>query len=398
MGFWQHILYNRSTRRLRQMLESVRMRDFSLQYATEHLHGEERRMAEEINAVIREFRETEQRHEGESHFYDALLSKVDAMLIATDDAGKVRWMNRAARDGLCGFMFESFDSLAALHPSLPQKLRELKVGGAQLIAFTTPQGEERQYAASRTGIYVRGIAYRLYSLQSVAPIMRQGEMIAQQRLMRILTHEIMNSLTPIVSLSETLSDALADGNDGMRLPDEEMCKALSVISRRASGLMRFVEKYRLVSGIAMPEMKAVNVGDFVHGLMGVARSIAGDGCRVCCDVQCPDTVVDMDCPQMEQVLINLLKNAVEAGATRIGVRLAHTEDCRWLLLSVEDNGAGIDPHAMENVFTPFFSTKPEGQGIGLAVCRQIVSNHGGMIGAEPVDGGKGTRFTVRLPL
>lgn len=398
MGLWQHILYNRSTRRLRQMLESVRMRDFSLQYATEHLHGEERRMAEEINAVIMEFRDTEQRREGESHFYDALLSKVEAMLIATDDAGMVRWMNRSAVDGLCGFMFESFDSLAALHPSLPQRLRDLKEGTPQLMSFTTVHGEERQYAASRTGIYVRGIAYRLYSLQSVEPIMRQGEMMAQQRLMRILTHEIMNSLSPIASLSETLGYALADGNEDMRMPDDEIRMALEVISRRANGLIRFVEKYRQVSGIAMPEMKAVNVEEFVHGLTSVASSIAGDKCRVCWDVKCHDAVVNLDCSQMEQVLINLLKNAVEAGATCIGVRLVSTEDGRWLLLSVEDNGAGIDRHAMENVFTPFFSTKPEGQGIGLAVCRQIVSNHGGMIGMEPGNGGKGTRFTVRLPL
>ncbi|MCM1515041.1 MAG: HAMP domain-containing histidine kinase [Paraprevotella sp.] len=398
MGLWQHILYNRSTRRLRQMLESVRMRDFSLQYATEHLHGEERRMAEEINAVIMEFRETEQRREGESHFYDALLSKVEAMLIATDDAGRVRWMNRAAVDGLCGFMFESFDSLAALHPSLPQRLRDLKEGMSQLMSFTTVPGEERQYAASRTCLYVRGIAYRLYSLQSVEPIMRQGEMMAQQRLMRILTHEIMNSISPIASLSETLGYALADGNEDMRLPDDEIRRALEVISRRANGLIRFVERYRQVSGIAMPEMKAVNVGEFVNGLTSVASSIAGDKCRVCWDVKCHDAVVNLDCSQMEQVLINLLKNAVEAGATCIWVRLVSTEDGRWLLLSVEDNGAGIDRHATENVFTPFFSTKPEGQGIGLAVCRQIVSNHGGMIGMEPGNGGKGTRFTVRLPL
>lgn len=397
MGLWQHIFYNKSTRRLRQMLEAVRMRDFSLQYATGHLHGEERLMAEEINAVIMQFREMEQRREGESHFYDALLSRVDAMLVATDEAGRVRWMNRAAVDGLCGFKFDSLDSLSALHPSLTQGLRDLKNGKTRLISFTTTQGEERQYAASRTGIYVRGITYRLYTLQSVDTIIRQGEQMAQQRLMRVLTHEIMNSLSPIVSLSEMLGDSLTEGED-CRLPDEEMRRALSVIRRRAGGLIRFVEKYRQVSGIAMPETRAVRVGEFMQGLMGVSPSLVGDACRMDFDVQCRDLVVNMDSTQMEQVMINLMKNAVEAGATHIGVRTTAGEDSRWLFVSVEDNGMGIDPHAMENIFTPFFTTKQEGQGIGLAVCRQIVSNHGGMIGVEPVSAGHGTRFTVRLPL
>lgn len=379
-------------------MESVRMRDFSLQYATEHLHGEEKLMAEEINAVISKFREMEYRREGESHFYDALLSKVDAMLIATDNDRKVRWMNRAAVDGLCGFKFDSLDSLASLHASLPKKLWEIKNGGTLLITFTTAQGEERQYAASRTGIYVRGITYRLYSLQSVTSIIRQGEIMAQQRLMRILTHEIMNSLSPIVSLSEMIGDSLSGGAGDRKLPDEEIRKALSVIGRRATGLMQFVEKYRKVSGIAMPEIASVNIGEFIHGLKGMILSMAGEVCTMYFDVQCFDTVILIDSSQIEHVLINLVKNAMEAGANCIKIKVSGTVDFKWLLISVEDNGSGIDVHAKENIFTPFFTTKPEGQGIGLAVCRQIVSNHGGVIGVETVTEGKGTRFTVRLPL
>lgn len=398
MGLLQRIFYNKSTRRLRQMLESVRMRDFSLQYATEHLHGEEKLMAEEINAVISQFREMEYRREGESHFYDALLSKVDAMLIATDNDRKVRWMNRAAIEGLCGFKFDSLDSLASLHESLPQKLWELKNGGTQLIAFTTAQGEERRYAASRTGIYVQGINYRLYSLQSVTSIINQGEIMAQQRLMHVLTHEIMNSLSPIVSLSEMIGESLSDEAEDSRLTNEEICKALSVIGRRANGLMQFVEKYRKVSGIAMPEIDSVKVGEFIHGLKDMILSMAGKACAMHFEVQCPYTMILIDSSQIEQVLINLVKNAIEAGATCIKIKVGETVDFRWLLISVEDNGSGIDAHAKENIFTPFFTTKTEGQGIGLAVCRQIVSNHGGGIGVEAVAEGRGTRFTVRLPL
>lgn len=195
MGFWQNIFYNKSIARLRQMLHSVRMRDFSLQYSLDRLTGEERRLAQEINSVIQEFRDSERRHQGETHFYDALLSKVDSILIATDDKGRVRWMNNAAIDGLCGFKFESLEQLVALHPSLPSQLKNLRRREQQLVSFTMPNGEERQYSASLTNIFVSGIGYKLYSLQSVATILKQSEIIAQQRLIRVLTHEIMNSLT-----------------------------------------------------------------------------------------------------------------------------------------------------------------------------------------------------------
>lgn len=397
MGFWQNIFYNRSIRRLREMLESVRMRDFSLQYSLDKLSGEERRMAEEINTVIREFREAEHKREGESHFYDALLSKVDSILIATDESGRVRWMNKAAVDGLCGFRFESLDNLATLHPSLPKQLKELRKGNITLVSFSMNDGDERRYAASMTRIFVSGIAYRLYSLQSVAAVMRQGENLAQQRLVRVLTHEIMNSLTPIISLSETLADNVALGN-GRDISDEEMKTALSAIGGRAKGLLEFVQRYRMLSGIAPPVISAVKVQELITNMQQLVKPQMNEGCKVSFNICCADAVIGIDRTQIEQVLLNLLKNALETEATQVDVTAALSDDERWLIVSVTDNGGGFPQEAAENLFTPFFTTKPSGQGIGLAVCRQIVSNHGGLVGAECTEDGSGARFTVRLPI
>lgn len=395
MGLWQIISYNRSMRRLRQMLESVRMRDFTLQYSSERLSGEERRVAEEINAIMREFREMEHRRESESQLYEALLSEVDAVMIVTDDAGKVRWMNRAAIERLCGFRFDTLDRLSALHPSLPSQFRELRKGGSRLLSFTMPDGEERQYAASLTGLFIYGMEHRLYNLQSVTAVMKQGEIMAQQKLIRVLTHEIMNSLTPIVSLSDTLAGSAAQG---CVLTEEEKSQALSVISRRANGLMQFVQRYRRLSGIAAPVLQRVRVGDFISGLQVLAASLSPDDCDMRFEVRCPDRTVSIDRAQIEQVLINLLKNAVETGASGVAMTVYASDYGHWLVMSVEDNGGGFVAEVYDNMFTPFFTTKPGGQGIGLAVCRQIVGNHGGMIGAECVGSGTGARFTVRLPL
>lgn len=391
MGFWQNIFYNKSIGRLRQMLHSVRVRDFSLQYSLDKLYGEERRLAEEINAVIQEFRESERKHEGDTHFYDALLSRVDSILFATDNEGRVRWMNNAAIDGLCGFKFESIEQLEALHPSLPRQLKKLHIRERQLVSFNMPGGEERQYAASLTNIFVSGISYKLYSLQSVATILKQSEIMAQQRLIRVLTHEIMNSLTPIVSLSDTLADNINPDKEPL-LSNDEITLALSTISRRANGLMQFVQRYRRLSGIAAPTIRPIGIRSFIQGLKCLFASQE----NIFFDIKCNDKVIGIDSTQMEQVFINLLKNAIETKATQITVTITSTDDERWLIATVEDNGGGFSGEVGENIFTPFFSTKQDGEGIGLAVCRQIVCNHGGLIAAESTN--VGARFTVRLPL
>ena len=391
MGFWQNIFYNKSIARLRQMLHSVRMRDFSLQYSLDRLTGEERRLAQEINAVIQEFRDSERRHQGETHFYDALLSKVDSILIATDDKGRVRWMNNSAIDGLCGFKFESLEQLVALHPSLPSQLKNLRRREQQLVSFTMPNGEERQYSASLTNIFVSGIGYKLYSLQSVATILKQSEIIAQQRLIRVLTHEIMNSLTPIVSLSDTLADNINPDNEN-HISDDDVTLALSTISRRANGLMQFVQRYRRLSGIAAPTIRPTKIYSFIQGLKGLFPSQE----NIFFEIRCNDKIINIDPTQIEQVFINLLKNAIETKATQITVTATASDDERWLIINVEDNGGGFSAEVSENIFTPFFSTKQNGEGIGLALCRQIVCNHGGLITAESNNGG--AKFTVRLPL
>ena len=379
------------------MLEAVRMRDFSLQFSLGKLSGEERLLAEEINAVIREFRETQHRREGESHFYDALLSSVDSILMATDDTGRVRWINKAAIDGLCGFRFNTLDHLKVLHPSLPTMLADLRKDTMQLVSFSMPDGEERQYAASMTRIFVSGIGYRLYSMQSVAAILNQGEIQAQQKLIRVLTHEIMNSLTPIVSLSETLAENLSS-TDTSNLSTDETNAILSTISRRANGLMEFVQRYRILSGIAPPVIQSVRVGELMQGLQELSALQLTSECKITFNVKCIDMFVNMDLSQIEHVLINLLKNAIETQATEVKVLANMSDDERWFIVAIEDNGGGFPPEVIDNLFTPFFSTKQGGQGIGLAVCRQIVSNHGGLIGAECVNGGKGARFTMRLPV
>ena len=396
MGFLQNIFHNRSIKRLRQMLEALRMGDFSLQYSLDKLRGEERLMAQEINNVINEFRIQEHNRVRESHFYEAMHDTINSMLIATDESYKVRWMNKAAIEGLCGFRIDSIDKLAALFPTFPEEIKCLKKGCSRLISHTHDDGTECQYMATMTPFFTKGMAYRLYTIDRVDNILQEVEVLSQQRLIRVLTHEIMNSLAPIISLSGTLVGGIDTDDENMRIGREDELMALQAINRRAEGLLDFVRNYRAISAVPKPMVEPVAVGKLVNDIKDLQDYAAKESTAFI--VNCPEQVISVDRGQIEQVVINLLKNSREAGSIKTQFVADVSPDNRWLVITVTDNGCGFLPDAVERLFVPFYSTKQGGQGIGLSVCRQIITNHGGTITALNRTGSTGAIFRVQLPL
>ena len=394
LSLFQNIFHNRSLGRLRQMLESLRSKDFSLQYSLKYLRGEERRLAEEINAVVNLLREEEHQHERQVQFFEALLSTVPSMLIATDETGAVKWMNATAVNGLCGFRIPHLNQLAALHPDFPDRLKALRKGTAQLLAFTNERGEAQKYSAVRTLFFSKGFAYHLYALDHIETVVQQSEIEAQQHLVRVMNHEIMNSLTPIISLSQTLSESLTTDAD---LTTSETRMALEAIHRRAEGLLTFVNNYRKLSGVPLPVLTEVDLEHLLTDLRQlVQRMNFAPQPQFEIANNCGDVRITIDRTQMEQVLINLLKNAAESGATKVSLTAEFTPNGRHIQFRVTDNGTGFASEALQHLFTPFFTTKQGGQGIGLALCKQMVNNHGGTITAQSVEGAN-TCFTVKLP-
>ena len=392
--FFQNLFHNRSLGRLRQMLESLRSRDFSLQYSLSSLRGEERKLAQEINATVTMLREAEHQHERQVQFYESLLTTVPSMLIATDEKGGVKWMNTAAVNGLCGFRITELNQLCAVHPELPARLRGLRKGSPQLLSFTNNGGEKYQYSAVCTTFFSKGFAYQLYALERVESVVQQSELEAQQNLVRVLNHEIMNSLTPIISLAQTISEGLDGGSE---LTAEEVKMALEAIHRRADGLLNFVSNYRKLSCVPQPVITEVHLAQLLADMEQLMQQLS-ETHSTAFSIQnlCEDTYIHIDRSQIEQVLINLLKNATESGATAVTLTIDHSPNGRMLQVCVSDNGKGFAPEALPHLFTPFFTTKQGGQGIGLALCKQIVNNHGGTLTAQSQVGGN-TQFVVHLP-
>ena len=225
-------------------------------------------------------------------------------------------------------------------------------------------------------------------------VVAEAETEAWQKLIRVLTHEIMNSIAPIISLSETVTER-AESN-GMNERDYGiMLQAIQTIHRRSKGLLDFVENYRKLTRIPTPSMQIFAVSALFEDLQ---KLVPADGINFIYSIKPFELRLYADRGMIEQVLLNLLKNAVEACAESSSpeVRVEAFRRDGIPVITISDNGSGIVPEALDKVFVPFFTTKPGGSGIGLSVCRQIMNRHGGNITVTSEEE-KGTVFTMLFP-
>ena len=222
----------------------------------------------------------------------------------------------------------------------------------------------------------------------------EAETEAWQKLIRVLTHEIMNSIAPIISLSETVTERAA--LNGMNERDYAiMLQAIQTIHRRSKGLLDFVENYRKLTRIPTPTMQIFPISVLFSDLQ---KLVPADGIHVVYSIHPAELRLYADRSMIEQVLINLLKNAVEAccDSESPEIRVEAFRQDGMPVITVSDNGSGIVPEALDKVFVPFFTTKQGGSGIGLSVCRQILNRHGGNITVTS-EMEKGTVFTLQFP-
>ena len=202
------------------------------------------------------------------------------------------------------------------------------------------------------------------------------------KLIRVLTHEIMNTVSPIASLS----DALAGSMDPDGRSELDIKAGLETISDSSKNLIKFVQTYRELSGVARPVKKAIDLQELMDGVIGLNREfLAASGAACAYTPEEPDLMVYADEGQISQILINLIKNAVQAGAKTIGVTAQMGKDDE-VVIRVANDGTPIPPESREQIFVPFYTTKKEGSGIGLSLARQIMRQHNGTIDLVASDG------------
>lgn len=374
--------------RVLHVLESIADHDLSATYIPSGRGGLERHVAELLESIVCQLRAAQTRQTVDHQYYEALLDTVDALLLVWDEDGNVCWMNKAAVRKLRGFRLHHLKELAVLDAAFPDFLRGLRPGIIQSIRLRQSHGTV-ELAATLTRYQSSDRKLCLCCLRNVHPLLEQKEAESWQKLVSVLTHEMMNSLAPILSLSDTLCDRIEPRKDD----DPRLWQGLSTIRRRSQGLLQFIENYRTLSRLPQPVCAPVRLHELLSDLQKLYPQCVFD-------TQMADRVIEIDRGQMEQVLINLLKNAVEATDgrpdPRIRLQSMMVEGGR-LQWRVEDNGPGILPEVVDKVFVPFFTTKSSGYGIGLSLCKQIVANHHGTITVRSTPG-RGAAFIVELPL
>ena len=272
-----------------------------------------------------------------------LTENVDTALFVCSTDGRIDWMNHAAKELTHG-------------TSLPSPVLQAIANHTEVVDGC---------ALSTVLLRIDGQRRLVVALKDVSMLMQRQEMEAWQQLIRVLTHEIMNSLTPIISISETLT------NEN---------EAFAVINRRCHVLLDFVESYRQLTRIKTPERTTFPVSELFEHITGLYPQVQTQG----------EGLLTADRSQLEQVIINLIRNAYESGATEVEIIINNDNEIR-----VKDNGCGMSIDVLGHAFIPFFTTKPTGTGIGLSLCRQIILKHGGTITVDSQEG-EGTTFTIKL--
>lgn len=299
-------------------------------------------------------------------------------------------MNEAAKRLLDNHNLKSIDELKYFHSELPARLYSLKAGD---IAVLQAKKEEEtiQLALSGMEFVIQGRPLTVASMKNIHSVLDSQETEAWQKLIRVLTHEIMNSITPVTSLSELLEHQIEDF-DGNEEERAEIRRMLQTIRRRGDGLIRFVNSYREVSHLPQPLLKIYTSQELLTGVVRLMYREPND-LHLILPPKGQRLMADKDL--IEQVLINLIKNARENDATDIRISAGLSSGERPYI-RIEDNGTGIEQEVLDRIFIPFFTTKPTGSGIGLTISRQIMHLHRGTItvSSEP---GKGSIFTLLFP-
>ncbi|MBQ3131063.1 MAG: HAMP domain-containing histidine kinase [Bacteroidaceae bacterium] len=322
-----------------------------------------RALVRELNLTFDMFRQRLQSEAIRQHYYEQVLDEVDTGVLVCREDGEITWQNRA-----------SILMLGSMR-DMPQEW--IATRSAHKVTHTHHNTVYEMLVCSRKFVLDRQ-TYRIVSLRDIHEVLEETEIEAWQKLVSVLTHEIMNSLTPIIGLSESA--------DGM---DERADSALAVIHRRSKGLLEFVNNYRKLTRIPQPQMESVPVQEYFNDLMEFY------GQRLRCNATPSTLEVNADPRLLMQVLVNLVNNASEAGPGPIDINVARNANGH-IEISVRDYGQGILPEVINSIFIPFFTTKPQGSGIGLSLCKQIIQRHGGRISVKSQPQ-HGSVFTITLP-
>ncbi len=397
-----------TNRHLTRFLHSIRYSDFAESFTGGPGGKSFDNLARAFSDVVQEFRKTRSEREEQYRYLQTIIQHIGLGIVSFEADGKVDLINNAAKKLLKIPHLKNVNKLKSLSSDLVNILISGKPGENKMVKIDD-DGEIITLIIYMTQFRLRQRSITLVSMQNIESELAEQEMAAWQKLIRVLTHEIMNSITPIASLASTVNDLLSQ-SDKTQLSDtasdaiqdeikEDIRLAAETIEKRSNGLLHFVNAYRNLTRIPTPEFTMFSIDEFLSRISQLMKNQIDSASITFIKSVKPDNLKLVADPELvEQVVINLIVNAVAALKDTIDPQLsvsAGMNNRGRVVIAVTDNGPGLDPDIIEKIFTPFFTTKKDGSGIGLSLSRQIMRLHKGTISvqSEPENA---TTFTLRF--
>jgi two-component system nitrogen regulation sensor histidine kinase NtrY len=384
---------DKTNRELTSFLESIRFSEFTRSFQIEGMGGTFNELNRAFNEVMQDFQKVRAEKEENFHYLQTIVQNIDVSVIAYSPDGNVELINKTAKKLFQLSSIKNIKSLETLSPELVHTLLGIKPGENKLVKLQYDD-DILQLAIYASTIKIKDKLIFLVTIKDIQNVLEEQETEAWQKLIRVLTHEIMNSITPIASLSSTLDLMLkgmvAEGNgEELYIEKEsvsEIQEALQTINKRSTGLLHFVNTYRNLTRIPKPNFRQCEVKELFSNIGNLMEEeINKCGIKFISRVEPENLEFTADDQLIEQVLINLLKNSMHAlNGRQNGLiqLLAFTNKRGRVTLQVTDNGPGILQDVLDKIFIPFFTTKPSGSGIGLSLSKQILRLHNATITAH----------------
>ena len=395
-------LLNTTNRKMSYFLESIQNNDSTLIFPTQISGKPIRELYDGLNKINEQIKQLKIENQQREQYFQTILENVGTGIITCNSNGFVLHANSAVRRMLGLDVLNHINQLDRISRTLFQAVQQIKPFEQKLVSVTSERGTI-ELSLKATSFKMQTDELLLLSVQDIRNELDEKELDSWMKLIRVLMHEIMNSIAPITSLSESLSKLFTvDGKLVLREQIDEKtisttARGLGVIGEQGNGLIQFVESYRKLTRVPKPDQKIFKVEELVNRMKVLYSSLENsDRVKLAVVVNPPELELFADENLISQVLLNLLKNALEAlngrtdGLIRIMVKVGKNNRPE---ITVADNGSGIPDEIMEQVFVPFFTTRENGSGIGLSLSRQIMRVHGGSLQVRSVPG-KETVFSM----
>lgn len=381
----------RTNRELTKFISAIKQEDYSLKYPSIKNKGSVAELHQSFNTIIEAFKQVKIDREVQFNFLQLIIENIEIGILAINEKQEIVLMNTAAEKLLGVHKSKTWRQLKMKADFFCNEVENIFSGGKKLIE-TKINNSSLNLSIELINTTLLGKAHKLITINDIKKEIEQKELDAWIKLIRVLNHEIMNSTTPISSLTETILMLLEDKQSCIKPLNEideeviaDVIDSVKTIQKRSNGLYDFVNEYRKLTKVPPPRVEKVKAKSLIENVVKLMQStISENHIKISYQINPEDLIITLDPNLIEQVLINLVKNAIEALSETKNAKINITAglENEHPYISISDNGLGIEPEIMDEVFVPFFTTREEGSGIGLSLSRQIMRLHNGSISVQ----------------